>query len=91
MTVSGEGLTATVRDHGPGIAPSDLPHVFDRFYRGVEAKRWVSGTGMGLSIARGMLTAEGGRISVENCPDAGARFTIAVPASSKSAAADHVS
>jgi len=92
MSVSEEGLTVTVRDHGPGIAPGDLPHVFDRFYRGAEAKRRVSGTGMGLSIARGMLTAEGGRLSVENCPDGGARFTIAVPASSKSAAAaDHVS
>jgi two-component system sensor histidine kinase KdpD len=91
MSVSEEGLTVTVRDHGPGIAPSDLPHVFDRFYRGAEAKHWVSGTGMGLSIARGMLTAEGGRIWAENCPDTGARFTIAVPARSKSAAADQVS
>ncbi len=58
MSVSDDGLDVTVRDHGPGIAPIDLPHVFDRFYRGAEAKRWVSGTGMGLSIARGMLAAE---------------------------------
>jgi two-component system sensor histidine kinase KdpD len=87
MTVSDHGLGVTVRDHGPGIAPTDLPHVFDRFYRGAEAARWIPGTGMGLSIARGMLAAEAGRIWAENCPDGGARFTIAVPADVKAATA----
>jgi two-component system sensor histidine kinase KdpD len=92
MSVSEDGLSVTVRDHGPGIAQADLPRVFERFYRGAEAKRWGSGTGMGLSIARGMLAAEGGRIWVENCSDQGTQFTIAVPARSKAAeTADHVS
>jgi signal transduction histidine kinase len=68
-----------------GIPPGDLPHVFDRFYRGADAKRRVSGTGMGLSIARGLLAVEQGRVSVENCGDAGARFTIAVPAETRAA------
>ena len=91
MSVSSEGLAVNVRDHGPGIAPADLPHLFDRFYRGAEARRRISGTGMGLSIARGMLAAEHGRIWAENCPDGGAQFTIVVPAESKAAtAADHV-
>ena len=40
-----------VRDHGPGVAPADLPHVFERFYRGEAAKTRASGTGMGLWIA----------------------------------------
>jgi two-component system sensor histidine kinase KdpD len=87
MMVSPEGLAASVRDRGPGIAPADLPHLFDRFYRGAEAKRRVSGTGMGLSIARGMLAAERGRIWAENCPDGGAQFSIVVPAESKPATA----
>ena len=78
--VSNDGLTITVRDHGGGIAAADLPHVFERFYRGADAKTGRSGTGMGLAIARGVLAVEGGRISVENCIDGGARFTIVVPA-----------
>jgi two-component system sensor histidine kinase KdpD len=81
--VTDEGLTITVRDHGPGIAPGDLPHVFDRFYRGAGAHARRPGTGMGLAIARGILAVEGGRISVENCDDGGARFTISVPAQVK--------
>jgi two-component system, OmpR family, sensor histidine kinase KdpD len=81
--VSNDGLTITVRDHGRGIAPGDLPHVFDRFYRGAGAKMGRPGSGMGLAIARGMLAVEGGRISAENCADGGARFTIVVPAEVK--------
>jgi two-component system sensor histidine kinase KdpD len=78
-----EGLTIAVRDHGPGIPPPDLAHVFERFYRGANAKRRRSGTGMGLAIARGMLAVERGRISAENCADGGARFTLVVPAEVK--------
>jgi two-component system sensor histidine kinase KdpD len=85
MSVSSEGLAVTIRDGGSGISPADLPRVFDRFYRGTAAKPRVSGTGMGLSIARGLLAAERGHISVDNCPDGGAQFTIVVPAESKTA------
>ena len=59
--------------------------MFDRFYRGTEAKHRASGTGMGLSIARGMIAAEHGRIWAENCPDGGARFSIQVPAETRAA------
>jgi signal transduction histidine kinase len=91
MSVTSEGLTVRVRDHGPGIAPADLPRLFDRFYRGTAARQRASGTGMGLSIARGMLAAERGRIWAENCADGGAQFTIVVPAEAKAATAvDHV-
>ena len=79
-SVTDEGLVIGVRDHGPGIAPADLPHLFERFYRGDAAKARASGTGMGLWIARGLLAVEQGRIWAENCPDGGAQFTIAVPA-----------
>jgi two-component system sensor histidine kinase KdpD len=81
--VTDAGLTITVRDHGSGISAADLPLVFDRFYRGADAKKDPAGTGMGLAIARGLLAVEGGRISVENCVDGGARFTIVVPADVK--------
>jgi two-component system sensor histidine kinase KdpD len=77
---TGDGLVVKVRDHGPGIRPADLPHVFDRFYRGAAAKSRASGTGMGLWIARGLLAAEHGQVWAENCPDGGAAFTIHVPA-----------
>lgn len=80
---SDDELTMTVRDRGPGISAIDLPHLFDRFYRGAESKRRVSGTGMGLSIARGLLAVERGLVTAENCQDGGARFTIAVPAERK--------
>jgi len=78
--VTDEGFWLQVRDHGPGIATADLPHVFDRFYRGAAAKTRASGTGMGLWIARGLLAVERGRIWAENCPDGGAAFTFIVPA-----------
>jgi two-component system sensor histidine kinase KdpD len=77
--VSNDELRITVRDHGPGIDPADLPHLFERFYRGAAAKTRASGTGMGLWIARGLLAAERGHVWVENRPD-GAEFTIAIPA-----------
>ncbi len=62
-----EGLMVSVRDHGPGIAAADLPHLFERFYRGDASRTRASGTGMGLSIARGLLAVEHGRVWAENC------------------------
>jgi two-component system sensor histidine kinase KdpD len=77
-SATADGLVVHVRDRGPGIAPADLPRLFDRFYRGTTSGGRPAGTGMGLSIARGLLAAERGRIWAENCEDGGARFTIAV-------------
>jgi len=82
-TTNGGSLTIAVRDYGPGIPTADLPHLFERFYRGTNAKRRRSGTGMGLAIARGVIAVERGTISVENCADGGARFTMVVPAEVK--------
>ncbi len=80
--VSDGDLEITVRDHGAGINPSDLPHLFDRFYRGASV-RGTAGSGIGLSIARGLLAVERGRVSAENCTDGGSRFTISVPVESR--------
>jgi two-component system sensor histidine kinase KdpD len=86
VRLTDEGLVIQVRDHGPGIAAQDLPHLFNRFYRGVAAIPRTSGTGMGLWIARGLLAVEQGRIWAENVADGGAQFTIAVAADVKDAA-----
>jgi len=88
VDVNADGLLVRVRDHGPGIPRVDLPHVFERFYRGEHAKGRTAGTGMGLSIARGLLAAERGRIWAENALDGGAEFTIKVSAARRPAVAE---
>jgi two-component system sensor histidine kinase KdpD len=87
VTLSSDELQLSVRDYGAGIAREDADHLFERFYRGIEARQQRFGTGMGLAITRGLLAAEGGRVWVENHRDGGAIFTIAVPAENRSAAA----
>jgi signal transduction histidine kinase len=59
----GDG-SVTVRDHGPGIAPDDLPHVFDRFYRSAQT-RGMPGSGLGLAIVRQVAEAHGGSVVAE--------------------------
>ena len=73
--------TLEIADTGPGISSVDLPHVFDRFYRGREDKRTAEtgGFGIGLSLAQALISAQGGTIRVANDPEAGARFAIAFP------------
>ena len=84
--VEHEGLHVSVTDQGPGLDPSELDHLFERFYRGRTARQASFGTGMGLSITRGLLAAAGGRVWAENVPGAGARFTIVVPGPVRAAA-----
>ena len=72
VTVSSAELILRVRDHGPGVDPGDLSHLFERFYRGQQARRHSSGTGYGAGHrARGLLNAEGGRVWADNRPDGG--------------------
>jgi two-component system sensor histidine kinase KdpD len=77
------GVHVSVVDHGPGLEPGDVDHLFERFYRGRHAQHTVPGTGMGLSITRGLLTAIGGRVSAENVPGGGARFAMVVPGTTR--------
>ena len=70
-----------VRDHGPGVAPPDLPYVFDRFFRGTNS-RGRQGSGLGLAIVRQVTEQHGGTASVANAPDGGAIFTLRLPAMS---------
>jgi signal transduction histidine kinase len=76
-----DGLHVSVTDHGPGLDPDELDHLFERFYRGRAARQAAFGTGMGLSITRGLLAAAGGRVWAENVPGAGAKFSLVVPGS----------
>ncbi|HZD17544.1 MAG TPA: ATP-binding protein [Actinomycetota bacterium] len=70
--------TIEVLDTGPGIAPVDLPHVFERFYRGSDAPEG-SGSGIGLAVASELVAAHGGAIEARNRPEGGAAFTVSFP------------
>ena len=71
-----------VRDHGAGVDPEDLPHVFDRFYRGVNA-RGRQGSGLGLAIVRQGAEQHGGSVMASNAPDGGAVFEILLPTTAR--------
>jgi two-component system sensor histidine kinase KdpD len=73
-----DGLRLEVRDHGPGVQAQEIERLFEPFYRG-EAFRNRPGTGMGLAITRGLVSADGGRVWAENVALGGACFTIAIP------------
>lgn len=78
ITVEVDGSTLTVRDHGPGIPPEDLPRVFDRFHRATEA-RTNPGSGLGLAIVRHVVEGHGGTVFARNARDGGAEVGFTLP------------
>jgi two-component system sensor histidine kinase MprB len=74
----------TVRDHGPGIEEEDLPHIFDRFYRGADA-RGRPGSGLGLAIVRQVVDQQGGSISAEPAPGGGTLMRMRLPGAERAA------
>jgi signal transduction histidine kinase len=78
VTLNGSTVAVTVADTGIGIAASDLPRVFERFYRADNA-RAQPGLGLGLAIARRIAEQHRGQITVESEPGQGSRFTVTLP------------
>ncbi len=79
FTISNEAVIE-VEDTGVGIAPQDIPRIFDRFYRADQSRsREVAGSGLGLSIARWIAETHKGRIEVESEVGIGSRFHIVLP------------
>jgi two-component system sensor histidine kinase BaeS len=73
-----------VSDTGPGIAPEDLPHVFDRLWRGHEADR-VGGSGIGLAVVKGLVEAHGGTVVAESDGRSGTTVRVELPTTAMTA------
>jgi len=76
---AGNAVELSVSDTGPGISEKDLPHLFERFYRGDPARGRTGGSGLGLAIVRQWVEAHDGTIRAENRPEGGARFVLQIP------------
>jgi heavy metal sensor kinase len=75
-----DGFAIVIQDTGEGIAPEDLPHIFERFYRADRVRGRRGGhTGLGLAISQWIAAAHGGRISAESSPGSGSSFTVSLP------------
>ncbi|HTP11203.1 MAG TPA: sensor histidine kinase, partial [Anaerolineae bacterium] len=75
--VTGPSVVMWVSDNGEGIAPDDLPHIFEAFYRGDRSRsRRRGGSGLGLAIVQTIVTAHDGQVEVESQPGQGSRFTL---------------
>lgn len=75
-----EGVQVSISDTGEGIAPDDLPYVFDQFFRGEKSRsRETGGAGLGLTIAQRIVAAHQGRIWVESSPATGTSFSFVLP------------
>jgi heavy metal sensor kinase len=80
LTQQADALRLEVEDEGDGIAPGDLPYIFEPFYRSQQARaRGLAGSGLGLAVAQRIATAFGGRLNVESQLGAGSRFRFYLP------------
>jgi signal transduction histidine kinase len=81
-----EQAIITVRDTGRGIAPDELPHVFDRYWRARSSERATRGVGLGLAIVKGIVEGHGGTIQAESTLGQGSTFTLRLPLAEPSCA-----
>jgi signal transduction histidine kinase len=87
MAPTQDGARIDVTDTGVGIDPTELPHIFDRFYRGSRANEARgSGSGLGLAIVRSIVDIHGGSVEVESGAGTGSRFTVRLPADPRTVA-----
>ncbi|MBL8045000.1 MAG: HAMP domain-containing protein [Anaerolineales bacterium] len=85
VTAKEAGAEVAVIDNGPGLPDADLPHLFDRFWRGEKSRARASGgAGLGLAIARQLIEAQGGQVMAENVAGGGLRVAFWLPAVNKS-------
>jgi signal transduction histidine kinase len=75
-----DGVQVIVEDAGVGIPPETLQQLFEPFQRGAQARGKIEGTGIGLSVTRGLVQAMAGRIEVHSTPDVGSSFIVTLPA-----------
>ena len=80
----GDQIILQVKDEGPGIPPSDQPHIFDKFYRGTNVDAEIEGSGLGLAIVKNIVEAHQGRIWVESAVGKGSTFFIVLPVAAES-------
>mgnify|MGYP005853335999 CR=1 FL=1 len=80
LTFGTDGISIQVRDQGDGIPEEDVPHLFDKYYRGKQAIGPHSGVGLGLVMVQATAKAHGGEVAVRNVEGNGAEFTIKLPA-----------
>ena len=80
-SVVDDSIVVSVGDSGPGVTPDEQSRIFDKYYRGRHSARFPDGTGMGLSIAKGIVEAHGGRLSVSVRPEGGSIFSLRLPLS----------
>jgi len=88
LTDAAEAITIAVQDTGIGIAPGDLPNIFERFWRADIVRSRTGehpGTGLGLAISRWIAEAHGGTITVQSRPGRGSTFTVELPRSAVAA------
>ena len=90
VSSSEERVILTVEDSGIGISPDQMPHVFDRFYRGDPARGRSDGAGLGLSIARWIADAHRAEIEISSAPNGGTRVEVQFPGAVTSAAQRHL-
>ncbi len=87
----GERVELRIRDTGSGIAPNELPHIFERFYRSTHSQaRTNEGSGIGLAFVQELVKLHGGSITVESAPGSGSAFTVSIPTGTAHLPADRI-
>ncbi len=85
VLLQAEELGLAIQDTGPGISEEEREQIFQPFYRGTHGRRFPQGMGLGLSIARDLTEAHGGRLEIDSQPGSGSRFTVWLPVGERAA------